>query len=110
MQDDLDTLFAAARRTQAEPSAEFLARILADAEAVQDGWHGSKAAPRGWRWPRIVALMLGGVGATAGMATAALAGMWIGFAQPEAVTVVTGAWLTDQRVDLIPTYDFLTEQ
>lgn len=109
MQDDLDTLFAQARDTPADPSAAFLARVLSDAEAVQDGWQPRTRARPGWRWRRITAIALGGAGATAGMTAAAAAGVWIGLAQPEALSAVTGAWLTDQRVDLIPTYDILPE-
>jgi len=112
MQDDLDDMLAAARHRGTDPSAAFLARVLADAEAVQDGW---KATPRvftpsprpGWR--RLMTFVLGGAGATAGMATAALAGVWIGYAQPETLTTVTSAIWVDQRVDLIPSFDFVTE-
>ena len=43
------------------------------------------------------------------MATAALAGVWIGYAQPETLSTVTGALWVDQRVDLIPSFDFVTE-
>ncbi|WP_241557828.1 dihydroorotate dehydrogenase [Falsirhodobacter deserti] len=108
MQDDLDDLFATARQRPPEPSAGLLARVLHDAEGVQDAQARPLRSPYRRRH-RLLALVLGSAGAAAGMATAAVAGVWIGFAQPEAVSSVTAAWLADERVDLIPNYDYLTE-
>ncbi|WP_435164333.1 dihydroorotate dehydrogenase [Falsirhodobacter sp. 1013] len=107
MEQDLDDLLATARNHAPSPSGALLARILTDAEAEQDRWQPRAASRR--RWTRFLPLVLGSVGATAGMATAALAGVWIGYAQPETLTTVTGALWADQRVDLLPTYDFVTE-
>lgn len=107
MEQDLDDLLAAARTHAPSPSPALLARILTDAEREQDRPQ-PRPAPRR-RWTRLLPLVLGSVGATAGMATAALAGVWIGYAQPETLTTVTSALWADQRVDLLPTYDFVTE-
>lgn len=104
MDHDLDDLFKAARAARPEPSPALLARVLADAEAAQ----APPPARRDTRW-RFVPLLLGSVGASLGMATAALAGVWIGYAQPDTLTSVTAALWVDQRIDLIPTYDFTTE-
>lgn len=108
MQDDLDDMLAAARHRGMDPSAALLSRVLSDADAVQAGWlpTARRARPK---WQRLAALMLGGMGATAGMATAALAGVWIGYAQPETLSTVTSAIWADQRVDLMPTFDLDTE-
>lgn len=107
MEQDLDDLLAMAGNHAPSPSPALLARILTDAEGEQDR-RQPHAVPRR-RWTRFLPLVLGSVGATAGMATAALAGVWIGYAQPETLTTVTSALWADQRVDLLPTYDFVTE-
>ncbi|WP_197919059.1 dihydroorotate dehydrogenase [Thiosulfatihalobacter marinus] len=75
----LDELFAEARRNAEAPvSPALLARVLADAEALQPAPRILEAArPRGWR--RFVTL-LGGWPSVAGLATAALVGVWIGVA------------------------------
>ena len=85
MQDtDLDDLFAKARADSPVPSAALVTRILDDADAIQQ----SRAAPahspeqrRRFSW--IAAI--GGGGVFAGLATATLAGLWLGIAQPAPV-------------------------
>ncbi|NAZ37202.1 hypothetical protein [Rubellimicrobium sp. CFH 75288] len=81
--DDLEALFAEARRAPSSVSPELMARVLADAAAAmpRPRLAGGPAAagigePPGW-WP-----LLGGWPAMAGLAAAALAGFWIGVAQP----------------------------
>jgi len=79
--DFLDDFFAAARKTRPEPGADLLARVQADALAMQPV-AGARAAPaRPGLWAQIVAA-LGGWPAVAGLATATVAGVWIGVAQP----------------------------
>jgi hypothetical protein len=111
---DLDGLIAAARENRAEPSAEFLSRLLVDAYAnipqpaatptarPRTGWG---AALRGW---------LRDFGApAAGLASAMAAGLWIGFAQPATLDPVMGAITlasaqtdaTEETVELIPRLD-----
>lgn len=112
----LEAMFAAARSAAAEPSADLLARVLADAEAVQDGRAalatGPVAAPRGGGgiWASILAA-LGGWGGAGGLAAAGLAGLWIGFAGGTQVTdtlgTLTGGLVgsgveADAGVDLLP--------
>ncbi len=94
-QDALDDLFAEARRTTPPPSEALMARVLADAMEMQP-----KAvvalAPVMLRgpgvWARLAALF-GGAGALAGMGTAAMAGLFIGFVQPEGLSVLGDAVL-----------------
>lgn len=108
MHDDLDDLFAAARRREADPSADLLARILADAEMARVPPVPASPPRRSWR--RILGVMLGGVGATAGMASAALAGVWIGFAQPEALSLITETLVTSSVIDPYPAFDAVLEE
>lgn len=102
--DDLDHLFLAARATGAPPSAALMARILADAAAVQP--RAPAVTPRrpGLRLSALIAA-LGGVGALTALATAAVAGLWIGLAPPAAVDDFAATLWTSAEADsleLIP--------
>lgn len=84
---DLDALFEAARAHSPAPSEAFLARVVADAAAVDAARRQSAAqaaaqpgARRGLR-DRLQAI--GGWPALAGLATATVAGLWIGYAAPD---------------------------
>lgn len=118
----VDDLLAAARAARPLPSDALMARVLADAMAEQPaaglslaeaplaparvGAGPGRAALR--LWQRLV-WALGGAGALAGMGTAAVAGLYIGFAQPGGVggldEVMLGAPL--ETVELIPGIDAL---
>jgi len=88
--DRLESFFAAAREAAPVPGAGLLVRVLAGAEAVQ----GAGVAPqvgrpkRGQGWAAAIAGAVasvigdapGGWRVFGGMATAALAGIWIGYA------------------------------
>ena len=78
--DPLDEFFEAARRTAPEPSAELLSRVARDAaaETVRRQAAQSRLRPV-WRG---VFDGLGGWPALAGLATATVAGVWIGVADP----------------------------
>ena len=84
---DLDSLFAAARADSPAPSAALTTRVLADADAAMVRTPAAKIAPTSASgagaslWTKLAALF-GGAGAVAGMATATVAGFYIGFAQP----------------------------
>lgn len=84
MQDDddreLEVFFDAARRTAPQPSADLMARILADAAAEQPQPVVAVAKPVPW-W-RSAFDALGGAPAIGGLLTATVAGVWIGAAQP----------------------------
>lgn len=89
----LDTFFAAGRAAAPEPSDALMARIMADAAAVQAA--AATPAPaettRGRdRFGLLGAFMaaLGGWPAMAGLASAAVAGIWIGAAQPDVAMYV----------------------
>jgi hypothetical protein len=84
--DDLDDLFGTLAQRGPLPSEALMARVLADAAALQPRAAPMQRAapPRGGVWAVLLAA-LGGRGALAGLATATLAGVWIGFAQPAPV-------------------------
>jgi hypothetical protein len=102
--DDLDAFFAAAKADSARPSPALMARILQDAAAEQP-----RAAPPTTTRPRFtfaaLVAALGGGGALAGLATATVAGLWIGLAPPIAVEDFAATlWVSGEgdSVDLIP--------
>ncbi|MGP3724126.1 dihydroorotate dehydrogenase [Cereibacter sphaeroides] len=104
---DLDDLFAEARREAPMPSADLMARILADAAAERPAPAPARSAPRRRLSPWLLALF-GGGGVFAGLATATLAGVWIGMAQPAPVAeALWGGTAGDplESVDLLPGYD-----
>ncbi|MDE3079765.1 MAG: dihydroorotate dehydrogenase [Paracoccaceae bacterium] len=121
--DGLDAYIATARtEVPALPDA-LVARILADAAMVQAG-RGRTAGPvavaarrRGGLWPALAA-MIGGRGALAGLLSATLAGLWLGFSPPAQLAPLTrsitqsvlGDTATLDGLDLIPAIDsVLTE-
>jgi hypothetical protein len=109
----LDDFLAAARADMPEPSEAFLARVLADAEAVQAGFQAaipvSRAAPRGGFLSGLSAVF-GGWAGLSGMATATIAGLWIGFAGADQLGTVAASYIggTDTlgTVNLLPDGDF----
>ncbi|HEX9858675.1 MAG TPA: dihydroorotate dehydrogenase [Paracoccaceae bacterium] len=116
---DLDDLLGRARDAGPEASPALLARVLDDALRHQP----APAVPirprrRARVWARLwsgLAGALGGGVAVAGLGTATLAGLFLGFAQPAALTpaVLTDVLWQDtplETVELIPSLDaFLTE-
>lgn len=109
--DDLDTLFAAARAAPPVPSDALLARVLADAAAHQPAPRPVVArplsiAPRGGVWHRLADLF-GGAGALAGMGGAAVAGLVLGYVQPDGLSALSDAMLGGalDSVALMPSVD-----
>lgn len=80
--DGLEAFFAAARADAPTPSDDLVARILADADAVHPA--PVALAPRRSASPawRDVLRGIGGWPALAGLATATVAGLWIGVQPP----------------------------
>ena len=79
---DLDPFFDAARRRPDPAPDDLLARIEADALAEMPVAPPRTAPPSLWQGLKDA---VGGWPALAGLATAALTGLWLGFAPPEAV-------------------------
>lgn len=99
--DRLESFFAAARMAPPAPSAAFLARLADAAEAVQaEGLRPNlraalqPSAARGGGVLGQLAALIGGWGALGGMAgglaTATVAGLWIGLAGAETMVQAVG--------------------
>lgn len=105
---DLDDLFAEARAQEATPSADFMQRVLDDALAVQP----APMAPVSRRTSRLRQFLnaVGGWPAMAGLATAGVAGLWIGVNPPDTLATTAETLLGTENdlylVDLMPGYDF----
>jgi hypothetical protein len=111
-EDDLDSLFASARGAAPRPSAGLTARVLADAEGLLaiPPAPPQPVARRSGLWAALAAAF-GGSGALAGMATATVAGFYIGFAEPMdtgLVTSVLGGEIAE--LDMMPGIDALLDE
>ena len=109
MMDDLDDLFAGARRASMQPSEALMARVLADGAALQGGPAVVMAvAPRAG-WLAGLAALFGGAGSLVGVGSAAVAGLFFGFVQPDSLGSVADIWagVTVDQVDLMPQLDML---
>ena len=99
----LEVFFDAARAHPAEPSVALMTRIDRDAQAVQ-----ANARRPASRRPRRTSLstqlfrLLGGWPAVTGLATAAMAGVWLGISLPEGLldSASDGAYLIDLAPEL----------
>jgi hypothetical protein len=85
---ELNKMFDLTRRTPPEPSPDFMARILSDADAMQPASLGvltETATKRGIFRDMFSGLgeAIGGWPAFAGLATAAVTGVWIGISPPQ---------------------------
>lgn len=101
-QGGLDALFAQARAERPEPGADLLARVMADAAGALP--RTRPAAPQPWRRAlRGIAAAFGGSAPLAGMASAAVAGLWIGFSAPEPLLGLVPLWQESDEAGLLPT-------
>ena len=100
--DALDPFFEAAREARPEPSDALMARILADAaEAAPRPAEQLRPAEK----PSLVASVLDAIGgwpSFAGLATATVAGVWIGFASPDTLSTLTLAETGFDLADVLP--------
>lgn len=112
---ELEEIFGAVRRERPVPPHDLIARIAGDAEAEHQRRLGAvkvASAPLARRsWPGWFGA-LGGTGAVAGLLTATLVGLWLGFAQPVPVTAFTqsledviGTASDTDQIELIPALD-----
>ncbi len=106
---DLDALFAEARGQSADPSPDLMARVLQDALAAQPVTAAVVSPPRTSRLRQFLNAV-GGWPAVAGLATAGVAGLWIGVNPPSAIATTAENFLGTESdlylVDLMPGYDF----
>ncbi len=109
---ELGTLFAQARSQPPQADDAFLARVLGDAYAEQPT---AAAAPRKRArpglWARLAAAV-GGAVAVAGIGTAAMAGLVIGYVQPEPMLTFAGniGFGVSESLDLLPGFDALLSE
>jgi hypothetical protein len=100
---DLDALFAEAQSDVTVPSPDFMARVLADAAAVQDEsgaglpvWAQAPSPTPPQKRRSWIASVLDGVGGWrggAGLATATVMGLAIGLGAPNTVSeLAAGTW------------------
>jgi hypothetical protein len=108
--DDLDRLLAEAAGRPEPPSAALMERVLADALAHQPVMRATPAAglqPRPGVFARLVAA-IGGIPALAGLGTAAIFGLALGYLNPTTLDYLTGT--TDETAEFFPQADFLTTE
>lgn len=84
----LDDLFLAARSKSPEPSDDLMARIMADADQVADGWAMADAAPvaASGGWLRSLLDAVGGWPAASGIVTAGMVGLVVGISPPQTLS------------------------
>lgn len=112
MQDDLDDLLAVAARTAPTPSEALMNRVLADALALQPADPAlvrQAAPPRPGLWSRLAAA-LGGPPALAGLGTAAVFGVALGYLSPTTLDYLTGTATATDAAEFFPDADFLTTE
>lgn len=101
--DDIDQLFAQARRRDAAVSDALMARVLADAARVQP----SAADRRSRAWPLDwLHDLIGGWPAWGGVIAAGLTGLWVGVAPPSGIEALAAGLIgTTQTVTFLPDTD-----
>lgn len=88
----LDAALAEARGREVAPSPDFLARVMADAEAVAGEREAPRARPARRAWFRA----LGGWPALGGLAASMALGVGVGVAQPAALSALPAALVGDE--------------
>ncbi|NHB78521.1 dihydroorotate dehydrogenase [Rhodobacter calidifons] len=108
--DDLDRLLAAAAAAPARPSDDLMRRVLADALAQQPQPPVLQAGPVAVRPGLLsrIAAALGGGPVLAGLGTAAVFGLALGYLSPATLDYLTGA--TADAAEFFPDADFLTTE
>lgn len=108
--DDLDRLLAAAARTAPQPSDALMDRVLADALALQPAAQALRPAQAPVRAGFLsrLAAALGGPPALAGLGTAAVFGVALGYLSPTAVDYLTGS--SADTAEFFPDADFLATE
>jgi hypothetical protein len=111
--DDLDDLFAQARAGAMQPSDDLARRVIADADRLQPRPMAFAprvvAAERDGFWARLSGIFGGGL-SLAGIGSAAVMGLFLGFAQPSALMSMTTGLTGNDALDtleLMPGVDAL---
>ncbi|WP_246175755.1 hypothetical protein [Roseovarius bejariae] len=103
----LEAAFEAARAARPEPSAELMARVLADAEAAQAGFAPAPAPRPRSGYLRQFFETLGGWPAMAGLTAAGVAGIWLGVSPDVGLSDALASYLgagdtASYTVDVMP--------
>jgi len=105
----LEAYFEAGRAATPVPSADLIGRIMADAQAQMAPAIAptETSAPRPGLFASLIEA-IGGWPTLAGMATAGIVGVWVGFSQPAGLDMVAeqllGAEDARYLVDLLPAF------
>lgn len=112
MTDELDDFFTAAREAGPAPSGALAARVLADADAMQPRAPvaASAGASRWRRWLMALSAAVGGGAMATGLASAAMAGVFIGYAGPVTSDWLAGAVSGGEDVQMVAASDLFLEE
>lgn len=102
MDRDLEASFAAARRHVPPASSDLMARVLADAEALQPAAPDISGPVRVKLFDRLVEAC-GGWPALGGLVTATMVGFWIGISPPSVIEEPTASLF--EGADALALYD-----
>ncbi|WP_373635276.1 hypothetical protein [Yoonia sp. SS1-5] len=102
----LDAILDDARDARPQVPDALMARVLADAAAAHAPPEPVMSnAPRGWA---AIAQLLGGMPALGGLATAAVAGLWLGIAPPPVIETFSAGLFGDTvSVNILEVDDFI---
>jgi hypothetical protein len=108
--DDLDKLLAVAARTAPQPSDALMQRVLDDALAHQPQAPALRPAAPPVRVGLLTRLIgaIGGGPALAGLGTAAVFGIVLGYLSPSTLDLLTGT--STDVAEFFPDADFLTTE
>ncbi|MCK0142472.1 hypothetical protein [Aliiroseovarius sp. F20344] len=93
LDSELELFFNAARKADVEPSADVFNAIIADAEAQLSAVETLPVVGQGSQeggWLQSIFSAIGGWPAAASLASATVAGVWIGFTQPVQLETLSG--------------------
>lgn len=111
--DDLDSLFARLRVAAPAPSQPLLDRVMAEAVRAQPQLlpPGQRTVNRRSLLSRLLG-QLGGLPVAAGISSAAIMGLVIGYANPTTLDMLTNGMVgyAQDTTDLFPDADFLTSE
>jgi len=85
---ELDVFFAAAKENVPTPNQDLMARVMADAAALQPQNAGFAPVAKPGVWESFLD-MIGGWPALSGVAAAGVAGVWLGVAPPVSLEQLT---------------------
>lgn len=106
----VDALLAELAADRTEPSSALLARVMEDAETVQESFLAAPVPPKpvslGFG-ARIMAL-IGGVPGAASLASAIVAGVWLGYSPPAAIDGLATSFLGPEDLLAVDVDDFVS--